>query len=80
MQWGAEKNGTRKASKSLAEREIKYRFFVEKKEIDIQASVPAPYSIQYRIEDMNIYDENGNLIQTFFANLLKISPSRTMFS
>lgn len=52
----------------VSEREVKFRFFVNKKEVDIQASVPAPFDIIF----ISYNEPNA---ETNYSNLLNRYPN-----
>jgi hypothetical protein len=54
---------------SISDREIKYRFFVNKKEIEIQASSPKTYDIFY----IDCYDEYLTALETSSTDLFWMS-------
>jgi len=57
-------------SKSVSKKEIDYRFFVNKKEIDVQASTPA----QYDIFNISTFEEYQSAMETATTDLFWVIP------
>ena len=55
----------------VSEKEFKYRFFTDKKEVDYTISYPKNYDIFY----VNTYDEYLNAVQSSITDLLWLIPS-----
>lgn len=60
-----------KAAK-VSEREVKYRFFVNKKEVDIVASVPAPFDVVFISYNESNADENYNELLKRIPNAKRV--------
>jgi hypothetical protein len=56
---------------TISDRELQHRFFVNKKEVDIQASVPAPYDIF----NIDTYKEYLNALETSTTDMFWMSTA-----